>query len=98
MYIRIKVFRKLSTDDYFVFLAWLMALVTAAIWQARAKQLYLAKESKEQYIVDVSNITVSTTNGFEDVVSRVNVIWELWLFALCLCYSEIYQTDVIHCG
>jgi hypothetical protein len=41
VYVRIKVFRKLSTDDYLVFLAWLLALVNAAIWQARAKQLYL---------------------------------------------------------
>jgi hypothetical protein len=41
VYVRIKVFRKLSTDDYFVILAWLLGLVNTAIWQASAHQLYL---------------------------------------------------------
>ena len=44
VYVRFKFFHKLSTDDYFLLIAWLMALTNAAIWQARATQLYLGIE------------------------------------------------------
>ena len=40
VYIRFKVFHKLSTDDYFLITAWLMTLANAAIWQVRWKELY----------------------------------------------------------
>lgn len=41
IYVRIRVFRKLSIDDYFVILAWLLALVNTTLWQTSADQLYL---------------------------------------------------------
>lgn len=39
--IRIRAFRKLQIDDYFVIAAWLMFLASAIIWQMKAHIMYL---------------------------------------------------------
>ena len=39
-YVRLKTFRRLDIDDPFVFVAWLMTLATAIVWQVNSKELY----------------------------------------------------------
>ena len=41
LYVRLKSFRRLYSDDYLVFAAWLMLLAFAIIWQIEAPTLYL---------------------------------------------------------
>lgn len=42
IYVRLRFLRNLFVDDAFVIVAWLMTVVTAAIWQKVAKDLYFA--------------------------------------------------------
>ena len=39
-YVRLKTFRRLDIDDPFVFVAWLMTLANAIVWQVTSKELY----------------------------------------------------------
>ena len=39
-YVRLKAFRRLDIDDPFVFVAWLMTLANAIVWQVTSKELY----------------------------------------------------------
>ncbi|MCJ1282375.1 hypothetical protein MMC26_001698 [Xylographa opegraphella] len=41
IYVRMKVFHRVSVDDGFLLAAWIMSLGSASIWQAARKQLYL---------------------------------------------------------
>ncbi len=80
VYIRFKVFHKLSTDDYFLITAWLMALVNTTIWQVRWKELYFGVDiGSGKTIVIPTNISTLIENFMRAVLGSYLVQYTaLW--------------------
>lgn len=88
IYIRFKVFHKLSIDDYFLITAWLMALVNAAIWQVRWKALYFGIGiATGQTTVIPANIDTLVVNFLRSILGSYLVQYTaLW----CVKFSFLF--------
>lgn len=52
LFVRIRAFRKLLSDDYFVILAWIILLASSILWQKQAPTLY------DQYAIASGNMPI----------------------------------------
>ncbi|MCJ1348459.1 hypothetical protein MMC31_006691, partial [Peltigera leucophlebia] len=92
VYIRFKVFHKLSTDDYFLITAWVMALVNATIWQVRWKELYFGIAiASGQATVIPTNISTLVVNFLRSILGSYLVQYTaLWGWGETSNYKEYF--------
>lgn len=83
-YVRLKTFRRLDIDDPFVFVAWLMILANAIVWQVTSKEIYII------IAVDTGQILMAKP----EYISRVSILHRSLIATYFLYYTALWSIKI----